>query len=501
MYAVDWLYKRAELSPHKLAVVDDVHGERLTYLELNRRADILAAFLYHELGLHEGERLAILAQNRLEHLDSLFAAQKLGAILVPLNFRLSASELTYILQDSSPRILLYDAEMAETIQTIRGQVGIEHFISLGGKVEGDGSFEQILSQAVTRELPSLLRSLESPWLILYTGGTTGFPKGALLSQRMVTWNAVNTTVSWGLNSADMAPIFTPFFHTGGLNVLTTPLIHLGATIILTGAFEPARAIKVIAEEKASIVFMVPTMYQMIIQESSFATTDWQSVRFCISGGAPCPPTVYEAFWAKGLVFKQGYGLTEAGPNCFFLNPSDMQHKSGSVGKPIFHSEIKIVDDDNHDAGTNQVGELVIRGNHLYSGYWHNEEATQAAFLDGWFHTGDLARRDEEGYYYIVDRKKDMIISGGENIYPVEVEAVLYSHPDVLEAAVIGIPHDKWGEVPKAYLVLRPEAHLTVEEVIAYCRTRLAGYKVPKVVEFRTSLPHSAAGKLLKRNLK
>lgn len=501
MYAVDWLLKRAELSPKHVAVIDDVSGQRYTYQKMNERAEKLAAYLYHEAGVRDGERFAILASNRIEHLDALFAAQKLGAILVPLNFRLTVSELEYVLQDCSPRVLLYDAELKKTFNAIRSRIDIRHWISLADEYTGDLTYSQILQQPLAGEFPRTLRPLEAPWLLLYTGGTTGFPKGALLSQRMVTWNAVNTTVSWGLNANDIAPIFTPFFHTGGLNVLATPLIHLGGTIILTGNFQPLSAIEVIRREKATLVFMVPTMFQMIAQETSFATVDWQSVRFCISGGAPCPQGLYETYWAKGLVFKQGYGLTEVGPNCFALDSAEMRRKVGSVGKPIFHSAVTIVAESNKEAEINEVGELLIKGNHLSSGYWQKTEATDAAFKNGWFHTGDLARRDEEGYYYIVDRKKDMIISGGENIYPVEVEAVLYSHPEVQEVAVIGIPHDKWGEVPKAFLVLRPEARLTVEEVITYCRTRLAGYKVPKIVEIRTSLPHSAAGKILKRELR
>ncbi|CAA7599411.1 AMP-dependent synthetase/ligase [Acididesulfobacillus acetoxydans] len=500
MYAVDWLLRRSELSPHHPAVIDTVSGERLTYSVLNERSEKLAAFLYHETGLREGDRLAILAQNRPEHLLALFAAQKLGAVLVPLNFRLSRGELEYILRDSAPRVLLYDPGLKEAA-AIRAAAGAEWSISLAAGKTEDCLFSKIMSETLHGDFPRPWRSLESAWLLLYTGGTTGFPKGALLSQRMVTWNAVNTAISWELTAADVAPIFTPFFHTGGLNVLTTPLIHLGGTLLLPGVFQPAGAIKLISEEKATVVFMVPTMFQMMAAEKDFAGADWSSVRFCISGGAPCPPAVYEAYWRKGLAFKQGYGLTEVGPNCFALNSADMRRKMGSVGKPVFHSAVKIISEDGPEAGVNEVGELLIKGNHTSQGYWHNAAATEAAFEDGWFRTGDLACRDEEGYYFIVDRKKDLIISGGENIYPVEVETVLYSHPDIQEAAVVGVAHEKWGEVPKAFLVLRPGASLTAEEVMAYCRTRLAGYKVPKEVEFRPFLPHSAAGKILKRELK
>ncbi len=503
MYAADWLEKRAELTPEKLAVIDAVTEQRLTYREINQRAAKLAEFLYHELGIRSGERLAILAQNRLEHLDLMFAAQKLGALFVPLNFRLAAAELEFILCDSKPRLLFYAADTSELVAKLRGKAGVERFVQLDPDPSGrpeDVSYARIQAWEDSQPLPTIDEELEAPWLILYTGGTTGFPKGAVLSRRMVTWNAVNTAISWDLGSEDIAPVFTPFFHTGGLNVLTTPLLHLGGTLILMGAFQPGRALEIISRERATIVFMVPAMFQMLAQEPGFEAADLGFVRFCISGGAPCPQVIYETYWARGLVFKQGYGLTEVGPNCFALNFADMRRKQGSVGKPVFHSEARLIDDAGRTLGANQVGELLLRGNHLSSGYWQNQAATDQAFSGGWFRTGDLARRDENGYYYIVDRKKDMIISGGENVYPVEVETALYTHPDILEAAVIGIPHAKWGEVPKAFVVLRAGARLTEEEVISYCRTRLAGYKVPKAVEFRSELPRSAAGKILKREL-
>ncbi|MGB9905503.1 MAG: class I adenylate-forming enzyme family protein, partial [Desulfotomaculales bacterium] len=232
----------------------------------------------------------------------------------------------------------------------------------------------------------------------------------------------------------------------------------------------------------------------------FADTSFESVRLCISGGAPCPRKVYDAYLQKGIVFKQGYGLTEGGPNCFALSDEDALRKIGSVGKPVFHSEVRIVGEDGAEVPPGEVGELVIRGNHLFSGYWQNPAATAEVLRGGWLYTGDLARKDDEGFYYIVGRKKEMIISGGENVYPVEIEAVLQSHPKISEAAVVGIPHEKWGEVPKAVVVLRPGEEAGADEIIAYCRARLAGYKVPKVVEFRSSLPKSGMGKVLKREL-
>lgn len=364
MYAADWLSKRAELTPNQLAVIEELGDRRLTYLDLQQRAETLASILYHELGVREGDRLVIMAGNRLEHLDLLFAAQKLNAIFVPLNVRLSVPEIQSILTDCQPKLLVYEDELVETLVRVRNQADLQ-FVRLAEKTGklgigtgtrigtgtgtadehswlGKWDFEQILGYAC-QEFPRPKRSMESVWLILYTGGTTGIPKGAILSQGMITWNAINTAVSWQLNATDIAPVFTPFFHTGGLNVLTTPLLYLGGTLILTGPFQPKRALESIRRERATLVFMVPTMFQMMSQETDFLTADFSSVRFCISGGAPCPSSIYEAYWSKGLIFKQGYGLTEAGPNCFSLHSDDVQRKMGSIGKPVFHSEVKLID--------------------------------------------------------------------------------------------------------------------------------------------------------------
>lgn len=499
MGSVDWLAKRAELSPNKIGIIDDSTDRRLTYQELDGRTIKLAFNLNVKYRVNKGDRIAILAYNRLEYIYILFAAQKLGAILVPINFRLSAKEINFILQDCQPRVLFYDLEMEQMVKEITSSFSDLYICRLDEPDGSDGEYSQMTAQVAIPNLPPVQNDPESIWLILYTGGTTGFPKGVMLSQRMVTWNAINTIVSWQLRDLDIAPVFTPFFHTGGLNVLTTPLIYLGGTIIISKNFAAAKALEIITREKVTIIFMIPTMFQMLAQEPAFETTGFESVRICISGGAPCQSNIYQTYKAKGLAFKQGYGLTEAGPNCFYLHPDDLERKQGSVGKSVFHSETKIIDDNGQQV-SNGVGEILIRGDHLCSGYWHKQEATASAFSDGWLHTGDIGRRDEEGYYYIVGRKKEMIISGGENIYPVEVESVLYEHPSIDEAAVVGIPHEKWGEVPKAFIVLKPGTSLNEKEVITYCRNRLAGYKVPKHVEFRTELPHSAAGKILKREL-
>jgi fatty-acyl-CoA synthase len=338
-------------------------------------------------------------------------------------------------------------------------------------------------------------------LILYTSGTTGVPKGAMLSHRMITWNAVNTQVSWGLWDTDSTPTFAPFFHAGGLNVLTTPLYHCGGTVVLLRSSDPAAVLRTVAEERCTLVFAVPTVFQSMMEHPDFDTTDFSSVRFCVTGGSSCPPPVIERYAARGLVFRQGYGMTEVGVNCFSLGPEDALRKAGSVGRPVFHSRARIVDEADHDVAAGEIGELILAGPHVCSGYWHRPQETAEAYRDDWWHTGDQVRCDADGYYFIVGRKKDMYISGGENVYPAEVEAVLATHPGIADVAVISEPDPKWGEVGVAVVVPRVPGSLTAEDVIAFCEGKLARYKIPKRVVFAESLPRNAMGKVVKAELR
>lgn len=493
----DWLGRRALYTPQKEALVVMPEAQnvgsgapagtaplRLTYADWNRRANRMAHHLA-SLGVGKGDRVGVLAQNCVEMLDLLFACGKLGAIFVPYNWRLTTAELEPLLADSDPSVLFYGPQFSAVVPSGRRSAALAD-LDLDGVPEA-------------APLPVAV-DLADPWMILYTGGTTGRSKGALISHRQATWNAWNTIAGWGLSPDDRVPILTPFFHTGGLNVFTTPLVYLGGTSILMGAFAPNKVLEVLAAERVTILFMVPTMFQMLMEQPGFAGADFSGLKFMISGGAPCPRPIYESYWAKGVSFKSGYGMTEVGPNCFSLPDHEIKRKVGSVGFPIFGATMRIMAGE-RPCDPREVGELQISGPHLCSGYWRNPQASQAANPDGWFRTGDLAYRDEEGFYYIVDRKKDMFISGGENVYPVEVEEVLYKHPAVAEAAVIGVSDPKWGEVGRAVVALKSGSTATAEELIEHCRARLARYKVPKQVEFRESLPKSAAGKILKRELR
>jgi fatty-acyl-CoA synthase len=490
----EWLDRRAELSPQRIGMVDVATGQRISYRALAIRARALATLLAEHLDVHTGDRVAILAANCPEYLDALFACARLGAILVPLNWRLTVSELAGILDDCAPALLLYDETHRTTaIALAHGRPGGMETVPLAALPGEDAPL-------AARSVPFPTRDGEEIALILYTSGTTSVPKGAMLSHRMITWNAINTQISWGLRETDVAPVFSPFFHAGGLNVLTTPMVHLGGTNVLLRTSDPATILAAVAAERCTLVFAVPTVFQAMMEHPDFGSVDFSSVRYCITGGSSCPLPVIQGYAARRLEFRQGYGLTEVGVNCFSLAPEDALRKAGSVGRPVFHSRARIVENGDRDVAPGAIGELVLAGPHVCSGYWHRPEATSEAFRDGWWHTGDLVRRDEEGYYYIVGRQKDMYISGGENVYPAEVEAVLAAHPDIQEVTVLGVPDAKWGEVGMAVVVPRQPGTLTAEDVLAYCQGRLARYKIPKHVVFSGALPRNAMGKVMKAQL-
>ncbi len=489
----EWLDRREQLSPERIGLIDSATGARYTYRALNTRARALATVLADRYGIRAGDRVATVALNCPEYLDALFACALLGATLVPLNWRLTVPELVTILTDCDPALLLHDETHRAIALTVAGVHGTPALLDMR-------SFPGADTALASRVHPFVTVNGEEIALILYTSGTTGVPKGAMLSHRMLTWNAINTQISWGLREDDIAPIFAPFFHAGGLNVLTTPLFHLGGTIVLLRDTSPAAVLRAVEREQCTLVFAVPTVFQTMMESPAFATSNLSSVRFCITGGSPCPLPIIEGYAARGLQFRQGYGLTEVGVNCFSLAPEDALRKAGSVGRPVFHSRARIVDEHDHDLANGAVGELVLSGPHVCSGYWLRPEATAEAHANGWWHTGDLAMRDEEGYYYIVGRKKDMFISGGENVYPAEVEGLLATHEGIAEAAVIGRPDPKWGEVGLAVVVPRQHGALTESDVIAFCGGRLARYKIPKSVIFVESLPRNAMGKVIKSEL-
>lgn len=492
----EWLTRRTLLTPEKIGLIDSASGQRLSYRALDVRARALAAYLEQQYHVTQGERVAVLALNAPEYLDAFFACAYLGATLVPLNWRLTAHELGVILADCQPALLLHDQEYSERAREVARNARPHLDLPLCAFSAFPGEQIELANQA----RPFVSADGEEPVVILYTSGTTGVPKGVMLSHRMITWNAINTQISWGLRESDITPTFAPFFHAGGLNVLTTPLYHLGGTVVLLARSSPQAILREIEQERCTVVFAVPTVFQSMLEHPAFASTDCSSLRFCVTGGSPCPLPLIQGYAARGLEFRQGYGLTEVGVNCFSLAPEDAVRKAGSVGRPVFHARARIVDAEDRPVVPGEIGELVLAGPHVCSGYWRRPEATAEAYRGGWWHTGDLVRCDSEGYYWIVGRKKDLFISGGENIYPAEIENVIATHPGVLEVAVVSLADARWGEVGMAIVVPRVEGSLSSADILTYCANKLARYKLPRSVRFASALPRNAMGKVIKAEL-
>ncbi len=500
MIHADVLGERARLTPSKLAVVDVATGARLTYADLDRRATACAGVLRRALGLAKGDRFGILASNRLEYLDFVFAAAKSGAILVPLGTRLTAPEAEHIVRDSGVRAVVYDDAFAATVLALRPRVSVERWVTLDRAMGGgDPSHAELLAQDAAR--PPFERERCTPedlFALLYTSGTTGRPKGVMIPHRMVAWNGYNTVACWQLRDDEVSPIFTPLYHAGALGAFLIPIITIGGTIVLHKGFDPAEIWRTAQAERCTKVLGVPTIWKILMEAPEFATADLSSVRALMCGGAPLPEYIVEAYQKRGFVFMQGYGLTEVGVNCFAMTIDDSVRKRGSIGKPMMMTEAKLVDEQGAEVPRGEVGELCLRGPHVSRGYWNDPEATAAALdVEGWFHTGDLARCDAEGFFYIAGRRKDMFISGGVNVYPAEIEAELLQHASVADAAVIGVPHEAWGEVGVAFIVPREGHEVTSDALAAFLEGRLARYKIPRTFIAVDALPRTAYGKVRK----
>ncbi|MDW0116969.1 long-chain fatty acid--CoA ligase [Sporosarcina thermotolerans] len=475
-----WILKRAALSPDRIALIDIHTDVRWSYKDLRNRIIRWASF-FRERGFAKGERIAVYSPNKPELFAILFACEQVGLMYVPLNWRMSRPELQALLEDCTPVLVVYDDSFKESIFGLKvaDSVSLTVIESLG--MPENSAFEEKVNHT-------------DPWMIIYTGGTTGMPKGVMLSYDAVNWNALNTIISWGLSEDDTTVNYMPLFHTGGLNALSIPLLMAGGTVAIGHQFDPEEALKVTDKYEATISLFVPTMYQMMIQTECFRQSSFPSMKVFLSGGAPCPATVYRSFRKKGLRFKEGYGLTEAGPNNFFIRPEDSERKVGSVGKSMLFNEIQVLDEEGNRCEKGEIGELLVKGPHVFSGYWNKPRETSEVVQDGWLRTGDLAKIDEDGDTFIVGRKKDMIITGGENVYPQEVEQCLINYSGIREAAVVGMADDKWGEIVVAFVVA-VESDLYHDAVIAHCKATLASYKIPKKIVILDELPKTHVGKI------
>lgn len=483
--------KRAALGGNRIAMEDVASGRTVSYAELDRRA-ALAASLLAERKVGEGDRVAILCRNRIAFFELLFACAKLGAILVPLNWRMPPAELDQLLTDSTPKILFYGREDAETVGGI---------MYPPPAVALDGEYEELVERTAPRTFRSHWAAAD-PWYLLYTSGTTGRPKGVIHTYRMALANYVNIGSAIDLNANDATPNFLPLFHTAGINLHTLPTLIAGGRVLVMEGFGAETLVTLFEQRRLDTFFGVPTVYQSLLDHPRFADAPLDHVRHWGCGGAPLPDALAEQYRELGVRVCNGMGMTETGPTAFLAAPDDAWNHIGSVGKPQLLCSVRIVDEAGKDVADGEVGDLLFAGPGVTPGYWRNEEATEAAFTeDGWLRSGDLARRDPGGHYYVVGRRKEMFISGGENVYPAEVENVLCSHPAVAEAAVVAVADSKWGEAGRAFLRLEekfpPPAY---EEMDDFCRRRLAPYKVPKSFEYVDDFPRTAAGKIQKHLL-
>jgi fatty-acyl-CoA synthase len=466
------LRDRARTTPGRIAI--DFDGRLLTYAELDERSEALAAS-FLERGLRRGDRVATLTANSPEHVVTFFACAKAGLILLPLNWRLAPPELAYQLDDAEPALFLVQEEHDSSAAAIGRK-----YERLEGPTPAS-DLGQTLDGAV-RDDDGLL--------LVYTSGTTGKPKGAVLTHANCFWTNLSFDLTAGLGDEDVVLQVLPQFHCGGWNVQPLLAWWKGATVLLEPGFDAARCLRLIEEKRVTTMMGVPAIYLFMAQDPRFETVDLSSLRRAVVGGAPMPEALLETWHRRGVEIVQGYGLTEAAPNVLCLPPEDAVRKRGYAGKPYAFVDVKL----------SEEGELLVKGPNVFPGYWRNEQATREVFdAEGWLRTGDVAERDEEGFYRIRGRLKDMYISGGENVYPAEVESVLAEHPAVADAAVVAVPDEQWGEVGAAFVVLQGDG-ASEDELIAHCGSRLAKFKVPHAVRFVDELPRSAMNKVLKAEL-
>lgn len=499
MHTLDWISRWASYHPDKAAVSEYETGRSLAYGDLDRLACRLSWHLLRGLGLRRGSRVAVLAENCLEYVVLFAAAQKTGIILTPLNYRLSTGELDYQIQHCQPELILAEdawlplLEPAPAFGQVRHRMRLAELRTMLDPAEAHPDDRAFAAEDPPQET--------DPVFILYTSGSTGYPKGVRYTHRMLLWNSLNTALRLDITGQDRTICVMPPFHTGGWNVLLTPFLHHGAYTCLMRKFDAQTVLEGLEREQATLFMGVPTMLKMMAGAPGYESAKLDSLRYFIVGGEAMPVPLIEQWHGKGIPIRQGYGMTEAGPNLTSLHQDDAIRKKGSIGKPNFYVDIRLADESGQDAAPGEAGELLIRGPMVTPGYWNDPDATAHAIQDGWLRTGDLVRQDEEGFLYIVDRVKNMFISGGENVYPAEIERVLIRHEAICEVAVVPEPHPKWGETGRAYVALHPGQQLSEADILAYCEGRLARFKIPKSAVVLPELPKNGAGKIDRQALK
>jgi len=492
----EFMTRRALLTPNREGLVCE--EIRRTYGELNERANQFANAMLR-LGVGRGDRVALLALNEPEYYDMLFGLGKIGAILVPVNYRLAGPEIEFILSDSGSRVFVFGKDFTDIVDSIRSRVPAGEFVAISDDApKWATSYETLISGSSDQE-PAITGGDDDTLTILYTSGTTGRPKGAELTHLYYYWSSVNLMATLGVQIGETPLVALPLFHIGGL--AGPPwFVYQGARTVLLRTLDPKRFLELLGEEKITGFGSVPALLDFLKLVPDFEKYDWSSVNVILVYAAPVPVTLIQEYAAAGIEVRQLYGLTENNTGSV-LDAKDAILKAGSCGKPFFHTEVRVVDETGRDVAPEQKGEVLLRAPNTMKGYWNRPKDTAEALRDGWLHTGDIAEMDKDGYLYIMDRKKDMIISGGENIYPAEIEDSLRGHPKVADAGVIGCPDEKWGEAVKAIVVLKEGEGLTEEDLIQWCQGKIGRFKIPKKVIFTDAIPRTPTGKILKRLLR
>jgi fatty-acyl-CoA synthase len=491
----DWIEHHAKMRGDKIALIDVSSDRSITYRQWDERIGRIASYL-RNAGIVPGERVATLASNCMEMLEVQFACFRIGAIFLPLNIRLTFPELEFIGSDAGISYLIFTTEFGELAKRL------EVALKLKGTLRVGEDYDKAVAQSKTLADPYVM-ALSDSSTIMYTSGTTGRPKGATITHLMTFINCVNLGLPARVTPDTVHVNVLPLFHSAGLNCYTNPVLHAGGTVVMMQSFDAVKHLELLSDASLGITHMfgVPSIYQFLAAAPGFETADLTRLKIAGVGGAPMPVETIKIWQNRGVSLLQGYGMTETSPGCVCLDAADAARKIGSSGKPLLHAEVKIVDPRGHDVRQGEIGEIWVRGPNITPGYWNRPGANTSSFTNGWLHTGDLAREDDEGFIYIVDRLKDMYISGGENVYPAEVEDALSQHPAILECAVIGVPDARWGETGLAVIALKSQSIATEADILAHCRERLAKYKCPSRIVLVEAIPRNATGKLDKPTLR
>jgi len=495
---VDWIGFNAHNTPDRTATVELPSGRTQTYGQMNDRVGRVAQWL-QSIGVKKDDRVGVLALNSADTMDIIFATWRIGAIHLALNFRLTPSELDYIIGNAEPKVLIYDHDLRPTVDALT--VNVDHVIGTSG-VGDESEFESVIADR-DRVTDMVELTPDDQCMLMYSSGTTGLPKGVIITHGMMLWAQYNASATMYCSKDMVSLAAMPLFHIGGLQVFTCPALFNGGVAVIMRAFDPAATLDAFSDPDLGVTHFlgVPAMYNALRDHPKNPETDFSRIKVCLAGAEAVPEALVKWWHERGIAIQEGYGMTENVASCVVLGYDDVPAKVGAAGKPLKHIQVKIMKEDGTEAAPGESGEIWCRGPVVTPGYWRRPDANEDAFVDDWLRTGDIGSKDKDGYIYIEDRLKDMYISGGENVYPAEVENVLYELSDIREVAVIGVPDERWGETGCAVVALQDGAGLSADDIRAHCADKLARFKHPTHVVFTDALPRNATGKVLKFQLR